>query len=138
MTRCRNRLQVGNTFLIASGSHGKFVSRVDLDVRDGAMRGIDHKLIPIFSDVIEPDPEMTALVDETRAPFADEMGEVIGTAGSLLFRRGNFNGTWDDLICDALISQRDARSRCRPASAGARLCCRGRRSRARTSTTSPR
>jgi sulfur-oxidizing protein SoxB len=51
---------------------------------------------------------MTALVDETRAPFAEEMNEVIGTAGSLLFRRGNFNGTWDDVICDALISQRDA------------------------------
>jgi sulfur-oxidizing protein SoxB len=101
-------LQVGNTFLIASGSHGKFVSRVDLDVQDGAMRGISHRLIPIFSDVIAPDPEMTALVDETRAPFETEMSEVIGQAGSLLYRRGNFNGTWDDVICDALISQRDA------------------------------
>jgi len=101
-------LQVGNTFLVASGSHGKFVSRVDLDVQDGAMRGINHRLIPIFSDVIAPDPEMTALVDATRAPFEEEMNEVIGTSGSLLFRRGNFNGTWDDVICDALISQRDA------------------------------
>ncbi|MCT4682464.1 MAG: thiosulfohydrolase SoxB [Roseicyclus sp.] len=101
-------IQVGNTFLIASGSHGKFVSRVDLDVADGAMRGLTHRLIPIFSDVIAPDPEMTALVDETRAPFAEEMSEVIGQSGSLLFRRGNFNGTWDDVICDALISQRDA------------------------------
>jgi sulfur-oxidizing protein SoxB len=101
-------IQVGNTFLIASGSHGKFGSRVDLDVADGAMRGLTHRLIPIFSDVIAPDPEMTALVDETRAPFAEEMSEVIGQSGSLLFRRGNFNGTWDDVICDALISQRDA------------------------------
>ncbi|WP_284265652.1 thiosulfohydrolase SoxB [Roseicyclus amphidinii] len=101
-------IQVGNTFLIASGSHGKFVSRVDLDVQGGAMRGLTHRLIPIFSDVIAPDPEMTALVDETRAPFAEEMSEVIGQSGSLLFRRGNFNGTWDDVICDALISQRDA------------------------------
>jgi sulfur-oxidizing protein SoxB len=101
-------IQVGNTFLIASGSHGKFVSRVDLDVADGAMRGLTHRLIPIFSDVIAPDPEMTALVDETRAPFAEEMSEVIGQSGWLLFRRGNFNGTWDDVICDALISQRDA------------------------------
>ncbi|MBF9047002.1 thiosulfohydrolase SoxB [Rhodobacterales bacterium LSUCC0031] len=101
-------IQVGNTFLIASGSHGKFVSRVDLEVENGAMKGISHRLIPIFSDVIAPDPEMAALVDETRAPFADEMSEVIGQSGSLLFRRGNFNGTWDDVICDALISQRDA------------------------------
>jgi sulfur-oxidizing protein SoxB len=101
-------VQVGNTFLIASGSHGKFVSRIDLDVQDGAMRGITHRLIPIFSDVIAPDADMAALVAETRAPFEAEMSEVIGTSGSLLFRRGNFNGTWDDVICDALISQRDA------------------------------
>lgn len=101
-------VQVGNTFLIASGSHGKFVSRIDLDVADGAMRGISHRLIPVFSDVIAPDPEMAALVAETRAPFEAEMSEVIGQAGSLLYRRGNFNGTWDDVICDALISQRDA------------------------------
>jgi len=101
-------VQVGNTFLIASGSHGKFVSRVDLDVRDGALQGLTHRLIPIFSDVIAPDPDMAALIAQTRAPFEAEMGELIGTAGSLLYRRGNFNGTWDDVICNALISQRDA------------------------------
>jgi len=101
-------VQVNDTFLIASGSHGKFVSRVDLDVRDGAMRGLTHRLIPIFSDVIAPDPEMAAAVAATRAPFEAEMSEVIGTSGSLLYRRGNFNGTWDDVICNALISQRDA------------------------------
>ncbi len=101
-------VQVNNTFLIASGSHGKFVSRIDLDIRDGEMKGINHRLIPIFSDVIAPDPEMTALVDSTRAPFADEMSEVIGKTDSLLFRRGNFNGTWDDLICNALIEEREA------------------------------
>lgn len=101
-------VQVGNTFLIASGSHGKFVSRVDLDIRDGGLQGIEHRLIPIFSDVIAPDSEMTALVAGTRAPFEEEMSEVIGTSGSLLYRRGNFNGTWDDVICNALISQRDA------------------------------
>ena len=99
---------VGSTHLIASGSHGKFVSRVDLDVQDGALKGLTHRLIPIFSDVIAPDPEMTALVEETRAPFKDEMAEVLGTTDSLLYRRGNFNGTWDDLICNALISEREA------------------------------
>ncbi|MBB3713708.1 sulfur-oxidizing protein SoxB [Limimaricola variabilis] len=99
---------VGSTHLIASGSHGKFVSRVDLDVQDGALKGLTHRLIPIFSDVIAPDAEMTALVEETRAPFKDEMAEVLGTTDSLLYRRGNFNGTWDDLICNALISEREA------------------------------
>ncbi|MBJ6371423.1 thiosulfohydrolase SoxB [Sedimentitalea arenosa] len=99
---------VGETIIVASGSNGKFVSRVDLDVRDGRMMGFRHKLIPIFSDVIAPDPAMTALIDEQRAPYADQLSEVIGQTDSLLYRRGNFNGSWDDLICDALISEREA------------------------------
>ena len=101
-------VQVGNTLIIASGSNGKFISRVDLDVRDGAVKGARHKLIPIFSDVIQPDPEVTALIDAERAPFTDQLGEVLGQTDSLLYRRGNFNGTWDDLICNALIAERDA------------------------------
>ncbi|MEQ8899438.1 MAG: thiosulfohydrolase SoxB [Roseovarius sp.] len=99
---------VGETMIVASGSNGKFVSRVDLDVRDGRMMGFRHKLIPVFSDVIAPDAEMTALIDAQRAPYEAEMGEVIGQTDSLLYRRGNFNGTWDDLICDALLSEREA------------------------------
>ncbi|QFT79741.1 Trifunctional nucleotide phosphoesterase protein YfkN precursor [Roseovarius sp. THAF27] len=98
----------GETLIIASGSNGKFVSRVDLDIRDGRMMGYRHKLIPIFSDVIEPDAEMTALIDEQRAPYEEQLSEVIGQTESLLYRRGNFNGSWDDLICDALLSERDA------------------------------
>jgi len=101
-------LMVGNTALIASGSNGKFVSRIDLDVRDGGVQGLKHKLIPIFSDVIAPDPAMTALIDEQRAPFTADLEEVLGHTDSLLYRRGNFNGTWDDLICNALISEREA------------------------------
>jgi sulfur-oxidizing protein SoxB len=99
---------VGETIIVASGSNGKFVSRVDLDVRDGRMMGFKHKLIPIFSDVITPDANMTALIDEQRAPYLDQLTEVIGRTDSLLYRRGNFNGTWDDLICDALIQEREA------------------------------
>ena len=99
---------VGETVVVASGSNGKFVSRVDLDVRDGRMMGFRHKLIPVFSDVIEPDAEMAAVIDEQRAPFEAELTEVIGKTESLLYRRGNFNGTWDDLICDALLAERDA------------------------------
>ena len=99
---------VGETIIVASGSNGKFVSRVDLDVRDGRMMGFRHKLIPIFSDVIEPDKEVAALIEEQRAPYLDQLTEVIGKTDSLLYRRGNFNGTWDDLICDALLSEREA------------------------------
>jgi sulfur-oxidizing protein SoxB len=99
---------VGETIIVPSGSNGKFVSRVDLDIRDGRMMGYKHKLIPIFSDVIAPDPEIAAVIDAERAPYLDTMREVIGTTDTTLYRRGNFNGTWDDLICDALLSERDA------------------------------
>ena len=101
-------VQVEQTFIIASGSNSKFVSRVDLDVRDGKMMGIRHKLIPIFADVITPDATITQLIDEQRAPYTAELEEVIGTTDTLLYRRGNFNGSWDDLICDALINEREA------------------------------
>ncbi len=99
---------VGQTILIASGSNGKFVSRVDLDVRDGQMMGFRHKLIPIFSDVITPDAEVAAAIEAERAPFKAELEEVLGQTDSLLYRRGNFNGTWDDLILDALLEEREA------------------------------
>jgi len=99
---------VGETIIVASGSNGKFVSRVDLDVRDGRMMGFRHKLIPIFSDVIAPDAEVAKLIDEQRAPYKAELEEVIGQTDELLYRRGNFNGSWDDLICDALMSERQA------------------------------
>ena len=99
---------INKTIIVASGSNGKFVSRVDLDVRNGQMMGFKHKLIPIFSDVITPDPDMAALIDRERAPYIDQLSEVIGQSESLLYRRGNFNGTWDDLICQALIEEREA------------------------------
>ncbi|MEP6067814.1 MAG: thiosulfohydrolase SoxB [Paracoccaceae bacterium] len=99
---------VGQTIVVPSGSNGKFVSRVDLDIRDGRMLGYRTKLIPIFSDVITPDAEVAAVIDEQRAPYLAEMSEVIGQTDSTLYRRGNFNGTWDDVICDALLSERDA------------------------------
>ncbi len=98
----------GETIIIATGSNGKFVSRVDLDVREGRMMGFKHKLIPVFSDVIEADPEVAAQVDADRAPHDEAMREVIGQADGLLYRRGNFNGSWDDLICDALLEEREA------------------------------
>jgi sulfur-oxidizing protein SoxB len=99
---------VGKTLLIASGSHGKFVSRLDLDVQGGAVKGYRYKLIPLFADVIKPDAAMAAAVTKARAPYATELSRVVGHADSLLYRRGNFNGTFDDLICAALLKERDA------------------------------
>lgn len=101
-------IKVGKTLLIASGSHGKFLSRLDLDIRDGEVKDFRYRLIPVLSDVIAPDPEMAAVIKEVRAPYEADVTRVLGTTESLLYRRGNFNGTFDDLICDALLSERDA------------------------------
>jgi sulfur-oxidizing protein SoxB len=101
-------VKVGKTILVASGSHGKFVSRLDLDVRDGEVKDYRFKLIPIFADVIAPDAEMAAKIAAVRAPHEKMLGEVIGKTETLMYRRGNFNGTLDDVICDALLAERDA------------------------------
>ena len=101
-------MTVGNTLLVASGSHGKFLSRLDLDVRGRRIAAYRYKLIPVFADVIDPDPAMAALIKEVRAPYEAEVNRVLGRTESLLYRRGNFNGTFDDLICQALLEERDA------------------------------
>jgi S-sulfosulfanyl-L-cysteine sulfohydrolase len=100
-------VQVGSTLLIASGSHGKFVSRLDLDIKDKKVAGFSYKLIPVFSDVITPDAGMAAAIAKTRAPYERELGEVLAHTGTLLYRRGNFNGSMDDLICNAMLAERD-------------------------------
>lgn len=99
---------VGKTLLIASGSHGKFVTRLDLDVSGGEVKGFRHRLIPVFADVITPDAEMSALIETIRAPHAAELARELGRTDTLLYRRGNFNGTFDDLFCQALMAERDA------------------------------
>lgn len=101
-------VKVGKTLLVASGSHGKFLSRLDVQVKGGAVTDFTYKLMPVFSDIIEPDPDMAKMIADIRAPHKAEMEKVLGTTDSLLYRRGNFNGTFDDLICQALIEERDA------------------------------
>jgi sulfur-oxidizing protein SoxB len=99
---------VGKTLLVASGSHGKFVSRLDLDVRGGSVREYRFRLIPVFSDAISPDKEVAGKIRSVRGPHEAMLNEVVGRTKTLLYRRGNFNGTFDDLICDALVAERDA------------------------------
>lgn len=101
-------IKVGNTVLVATGSHGKFVSRLDIEVKDKKVSDIRFKLMPVFADAIKPDPAMTALIEKVRAPFAKDLAREIGKTDSLLYRRGNFNGTFDDLICNAMMAERDA------------------------------
>ena len=99
---------IGKTLLIASGCHGKFVSRLDLDVQGKAIKGFSYRLIPIFSDAIAADADVAAAITKQRAPYVDELSRVLGRSESLLYRRGNFGGTLDDVICDAIRSERDA------------------------------
>src|SRR5215813_13460892 len=101
-------LLIEKTIVINSGAHGKFLSRLDLDVRSGTVVDYRYKLIPLFADAIRPDAELTAAIAEARAPYAKELAREVGRSDSLLFRRGNFNGTFDDLICAALLKERDA------------------------------
>ena len=100
--------QVNKTLIVASGSHGKFLSRLDLDVSSGSIREFKYRLIPVLADAIAPDPEMRALISNIRNPYRSVLGRTLGVTDSLLYRRGNFNGTFDDIICDALIEERDA------------------------------
>jgi sulfur-oxidizing protein SoxB len=101
-------LNVNDTLLVAAGSHGKFLARLDLDVRNGRIADYAFKLIPVFSDVVPADQEMEQLVARIRAPHESFLNEELARTDSLLYRRGNFNGTFDDLLCDAMLAERDA------------------------------
>lgn len=100
--------RVGSTLLIASGSNGKFLSRLDLDVRDGRIADFNYSLMPVLADVIAPDQEVARLINEVRAPHEAMLQTELARTDTLLYRRGNFSGTLDDLICQALLSERDA------------------------------
>ena len=100
--------QVGRTLLIASGANGKFLSRLDLDVTAGGVKGFSYRLIPVFSDVVEPWVKVRAAIDKVRAPFQKQLSQRLGSTDSLLYRRGTFNGTMDELILDALMQEMDA------------------------------
>ena len=101
-------VKAGDTLLVAAGSHGKFLARLDLEISDRRIVDYAFRLIPVLSDVIAPDPDMAELIREVRLPHDDALGQVLGRTESLLYRRGNFSGTFDDLICQALLAERDA------------------------------
>jgi len=101
-------LRVGRTLLIASGAYGKFISRLDLEVAAGRVKDFSYALIPVLADAIAPDPAMAALIAGIRAPHEAMLSTVLARTEGLLYRRGTFAGTFDDLICDAVLAQRDA------------------------------
>ena len=100
-------IRINNTLLLSSGSHGKYLGRIDLEIKSGKVKDWSSSLIPIFSDVVPSDKEVLSHINTVRAPFESECNRVIGKSGSLLYRRGNFNGTWDNVICDAIMENRD-------------------------------
>jgi sulfur-oxidizing protein SoxB len=98
----------GKTLVTNAGSSGKFLGVLDLDLGKGAVRDVRYHLLPVYAGLLEPDSEMQALVDRVQAPHAGMLGETVAVAGDLLYRRGNFNGPMDQLICDALRQALDA------------------------------
>jgi sulfur-oxidizing protein SoxB len=100
--------RVGATLVVSSGSHGKFLSRLDVDIDRGEIRDWSYALIPVFADAIPPDPAMRRLVADIRAPHAAFLATELAHTEATLWRRGNFGGTLDDLICEALLAERDA------------------------------
>jgi len=101
-------IEVGRTLVINSGSHGKFLSRLDLDVRGHRVAGYRYRLLPVLARDVPEDAEMARLIAQVRAPHAAKLGEALAVSESLLWRRGNFNGTFDELILDALLKRADA------------------------------
>jgi sulfur-oxidizing protein SoxB len=91
----------GVTLVTNAGSNGKFLGVLDLEVRGGKLVDFRYKLLPVFSNLIEPDAPMQAYIDGVRKPYLGQLNEELAVAGELLYRRGNFNGTFDQIICDA-------------------------------------
>lgn len=98
----------GTTLVTNAGSNGKFLGVLDLDLAKGKVRDVRYRLLPVFSELIKADPAMEALIEKVRAPHAAAYAQKIATTDRLLYRRGNFNGTMDTLICDALRTAFDA------------------------------
>ena len=98
----------GQTLVTNAGSNGKYLGVLDFDVRNGKIAGYRYKLLPVFANLLPADPAMQALIDKVRAPYLDKLNEKLAVTEGLLYRRGNFNGTFDQVIVDALIKEKDA------------------------------
>jgi sulfur-oxidizing protein SoxB len=99
---------VGSTLVTNAGSHGKFVALLDLDVGPGGVRGYRYRLLPVFANLLPADGAMAGYIGEARKPYASKLREALARTEGLLYRRGNFNGTFDELILRALLAEKDA------------------------------
>ncbi|MBE7416350.1 MAG: thiosulfohydrolase SoxB [Ideonella sp.] len=98
----------GTTLVTNAGSNGKFLGVIDFDVKGGRLADYRYRLLPVFANQLQPDAAMAALVGKLRAPYEARLGEKLAVTDGTLYRRGNFNGSWDQLICDALMEEQDA------------------------------
>jgi sulfur-oxidizing protein SoxB len=98
----------GTTLVTNAGSNGKFLGLMDFQVKDGRLADWRYRLLPVFSDALKADPAMDALIAKVRAPYEAKLAEKLAVTDGLLYRRGNFNGSWDQLVCDALIDVQGA------------------------------
>jgi sulfur-oxidizing protein SoxB len=98
----------GTTLVTNAGSNGKFLGVLDLEIANGRLNDVRYRLFPVFSELLKPDAAMQALIEKLREPYAASYAGKIATADRLLYRRDNFSGTVDQLICDALRGQLDA------------------------------
>ncbi len=92
----------GKTLVTNAGSNGKYVGFMQMDVRNGKVQDFRYRLLPVFSNLLEADKEMSAYITKVREPYLKTLNEELAVAEGLLYRRGNFNGTFDQIICDAL------------------------------------
>ena len=98
----------GKTLVTNAGSNGKFLGVMDMDIRGKQVRDFRYRLLPVFSNLLKPDAAMASYISEMRKPYLEQLQEELAVADELLFRRGNFNGTFDQVICDALRIEGDA------------------------------
>ncbi len=98
----------GQTLVTNAGSNGKFLGVLDLDVKGGKLVDWRYKLLPIFSKMIRADPDMQSLIQKVRAPFEAKLSEKLAITEGMLYRRGNFNGSWDQLLLDGLMEVQSA------------------------------
>ncbi|MEK6245281.1 MAG: thiosulfohydrolase SoxB [Pseudomonadota bacterium] len=98
----------GRTVVTNAGSNGKFLAVLDLEVKGGGVADFRYRLLPVFSNLLPPDPEMSTLIERVRAPYRAKLEEPLAVTEGLLYRRGNFNGSFDQLILDALMAVKGA------------------------------
>ena len=98
----------GKTIVTNAGSNGKFLGVLDFDVKDGKVAAFKYRLLPVFANILPADAEMAALIRKIRAPYEAQLGEVLARTDGTLYRRGNFNGTGDQLLLDAMLAVQDA------------------------------